>query len=88
MTQKQQAAVFWDEKPCTMGVINVSEEHTASVFRVEDGGSMLLRNIGNNLTKYMASIPQDRSFYALLVSITFLCDYFELLRRSQHHAFS
>jgi hypothetical protein len=59
------AAVFWGEKPCTMVGINVSEEYTASIFRVEDGGNMLLRNIGNNLKNYMTS--HDFSMLLLLI---------------------
>jgi hypothetical protein len=32
----------------------VSEEHVASIFRVEDGGVMFLRNVGRLSTGYTA----------------------------------
>jgi hypothetical protein len=70
-------ALFWGQKPCTMVVINVSEEHTASIFRVENGGSMLLWNIGNN----MASHPIRLKILCLACLNDFLCYYFQLLRR-------
>jgi hypothetical protein len=33
MTMK--SAIFWDETPCSQIFTNVSEEYTASIFRVE-----------------------------------------------------
>jgi hypothetical protein len=40
-------------------VTNVSEEHTVSVFRVEDGGDKFLRNIGNYLTRLHGIMIQN-----------------------------
>jgi hypothetical protein len=37
---------------------NVSEGNTASIFRAEDGESMLIRNPGINLQVNMASRPR------------------------------
>jgi hypothetical protein len=56
------SSVFWDIMPCTcspLRVTDISEEHVASIFRVEeqaeepsvkagdkqDGGDMFLRNV-------------------------------------------
>jgi hypothetical protein len=32
----------------------ISEEHTVSIFRVEDGGIMFLRNVGMYIPEYEA----------------------------------
>jgi hypothetical protein len=45
--------VIWFMMSCSLVTINVSEEHTVSIFRVDDGGSMFPQNINNHLLRYM-----------------------------------
>jgi hypothetical protein len=61
------SSIFWDVTPCSLlSSTDVSEEHIASIFRVEeiiqqepdDGGDMFLRNVGCNSTDYTASHPR------------------------------
>jgi hypothetical protein len=48
--------VFWVITPCELvGRHHVSEDHTASIFRSEYGGSMFLLDIGIYLQVHMAS---------------------------------
>jgi hypothetical protein len=48
--------VFWDMSPCNLAERpNVSEEHAASIFRVqdgEDGGNRFLRKVSTVLSSY------------------------------------
>jgi len=44
--------------------VNILEESAVCVFRVgEDGGSLLLQNVGNLVTDYMFHIPEDSTLY-------------------------
>jgi hypothetical protein len=39
-------------------VMGVSEKRAACIFKIDDGGSTFLGNVGNNLPDYMASHPR------------------------------
>jgi len=44
--------------------VNILEESAVWVFRVgEDGGSLLLQNVGNHVTDYVSHIPEDSTLY-------------------------
>jgi hypothetical protein len=42
---------------------NVSEEHSLSIFRAEDGGSMFLRNVGVYLQDHAALQHRKTNIY-------------------------
>jgi hypothetical protein len=39
-------------------VIDFSDNRAACIFKIDDGGSTFLGNVGNNLPDYMASHPR------------------------------
>jgi len=44
--------------------VNILEESAVYIFRVgEDGGSLLLQNVGNLVTDYMFHIPEGSTLY-------------------------
>jgi hypothetical protein len=52
--------VFWVVMPCGLvGRYNLLDEHTASIFRTEYGGSMPLQNVGNYLQVHMVTIQKN-----------------------------
>jgi hypothetical protein len=53
-------------------VTNISKKHTASIHRVENGGNMFLRNVGNRHPDYTTLYP--RIFNAMRTQ-NFLKDY-------------
>jgi hypothetical protein len=45
---------FWDLTPCRLvDDTNILQEHTASIFRAKEGGSMFLQNVDTHLQVYM-----------------------------------
>lgn len=46
---------FWDVTLCGQVDYLDSEEFTASIIRMENGGSRFLQNISNDLSDYMVS---------------------------------
>jgi hypothetical protein len=48
--------VFWAVTP--FGLVNVSEEHTISIFSSEDGSIMFLRSVGMYLLVHTALQPR------------------------------
>jgi hypothetical protein len=63
---KMSMLVFWVVTPC--GLVgrystNVSEEYTASIFRVEDGGIMFLRNVGTTYKFTRRYNPENQHRY-------------------------
>jgi hypothetical protein len=40
-------------------ITDVVVEHTASISRVENGGSTFPRNVGNDLPHFISHVPED-----------------------------
>jgi hypothetical protein len=57
MTEKSHhVAFFWVMTlDILVGVTSILEQHTASIFREENGGSVFLQNIGNHMPSYIFS---------------------------------
>jgi hypothetical protein len=56
MAMKISRLVFLVVTPC--GLVDISEERTVSIFSLEHGGSMLLRNVGIYLRVHTALQPR------------------------------
>jgi hypothetical protein len=54
MVVKIHTVVFWVRPSCGLaGEYSILKEHTASIFRAEDGDFMLPKNININLSGYV-----------------------------------
>jgi hypothetical protein len=62
-------AFFWDVTLCGKVDYLLLEEFTASLIRMENGGSRFLQNISNDLSDYMVSHPRRKFPHATYFTI-------------------
>lgn len=56
MTEKFHVVAFWVMTlDILVGITSILEQHTASIFREEDGGSVFFQNIGSHMPGYTFS---------------------------------